>query len=84
MTTTKWCLLKGSDIGPQGRGQTGKKKVYEVTVSDNVLRCSWGMAEKLQRQSSRKVFATNQAAISAAYAKVYDKQDHGYQIAYAV
>jgi predicted DNA-binding WGR domain protein len=80
----KWCLLKGSDIGPMGRGQAGKKKVYEIIVSDNVLRCEWGMAEKLTRQSSTKVFGSSQAAMSAAYEKLWSKQDRGYQVAYTV
>ena len=84
MATSKWCLLKGSDIGPMGRGQSGKKKVYEVTVQDNVLVCSWGMAELPRRQTSRKVFSNGQAAISAAYEKVYAKQDRGYSVAYRV
>lgn len=80
----KWALLKGSDIGPMGRGQNGKRKVYEVSVDGNVLTCSWGMAEKVSRQTSRQAFASHQSAVSAAYAKVYSKVDRGYQIAYAV
>jgi predicted DNA-binding WGR domain protein len=79
-----WALLKASDVGPMGRGQNGKKKIYEVRVSGNVLTCSWGMAEKLSRQTSRQAFASHQAAVSAAYAKVYSKVDRGYKIAYAV
>jgi predicted DNA-binding WGR domain protein len=67
-----------------GRGQSGKKKVYEVVVDENVLICSWGMAEKTQRQMSRRVFSSQQAAISAAYEKVWTKQAKGYAVAYAV
>jgi predicted DNA-binding WGR domain protein len=81
---SKWCLLKSSDIGPMGRGQAGKKKVYEVTVTDNVLRCEWGMAEKTQRQSSVKVFSSHQAAMAAAHEKVWSKRDRGYEVVYAV
>ena len=84
MKVTKWCLLKQSDIGPMGRGQQGKKKIYEVVVTDNVLECSWGMAEKPQRQSSRVVFASHQSALSAGYAKVSSKVDRGYDVAYRV
>jgi predicted DNA-binding WGR domain protein len=80
----KWALLNASETGPMGRGQTGKKKVYEVIVDGRTLTCSWGMAEKTQRQTSRRVFATEQAALSAAYEKVSAKQGRGYQIAYAV
>ena len=80
----KWCLLKGSDIGPMGRGQNGKKKVYEVIVDGSVLRCSWGMAEKINRQSSVQVYHSIQSAMSAAYEKVYAKRDKGYALAYEV
>lgn len=80
----KWALLKASDSGPMGRGQSGKKKVYEVIVDGRTLTCSWGMAEKTQRQSSRRVFSSEQAALAAAFEKVYAKQDRGYQVAYAV
>ena len=84
MEQRKWCLLKGSDVGPMGRGQAGKKKVYEIIVSDNVLRCEWGMAEKTQRQSSTRVFTSHQSARAAAYEKLWAKQDRGYAVAYAV
>lgn len=80
----KWCLLAGSDRGPMGRGQAGKKKVYEVTVDGSTLRCSWGMAEKPQRQTSVQVYHSSQAAMSAAYEKVYAKRDKGYALAYEV
>jgi predicted DNA-binding WGR domain protein len=81
---SKWCLLKSSDIGPMGRGQAGKKKVYEVTVTDNTLLCEWGMAEKTRRQSSVTVFSSHQAALAAAHDKVWSKRDRGYEVAYAV
>lgn len=84
METTKWCLLKDSAVGPMGRGQNGKKKVYEVTLDGNVLVCSWGMAEKPNRQSSRQVFYSAQAARSAAFEKVWAKQARGYAVAYRV
>lgn len=80
----KFCLLNDSATGPMGRGQSGKKKVYEIVVSDNVLRCEWGMAEKAQRQKSRKAFATSQEALSAAYDKVALRQDRGYELVYSV
>lgn len=67
-----------------GRGQNGKKKVYEVIVTDNVLRCEWGMAETTRRQSSVRVFSSGQAAMSAAREKVWSKLDRGYAVAYQV
>ena len=80
----KWALLKSSDIGPQGRGQAGKKKVYEITLDGFTLTCSWGMAEKSKRQTSVKVFSSNQAALVAAYDKLNSKVERGYEIAYSV
>lgn len=80
----KWALLKGSDIGPMGRGQAGKKKVYEITLDGFTLTCSWGMAEKTQRQTSVKTFSTTQAALVAAYDKLYSKLERGYEVAYEV
>jgi len=81
---SKWALLKGSDIGPMGRGQSGKQKVYEVTLEGAKVTCEWGMAEKTQRQRSVKVFSNSQAARLFALEKVYSKVDRGYRIAYAV
>lgn len=80
----KWALLKGSDIGPMGRGQNGKKKIYEVTVTGTTLVCSWGMAEKIQRQTSTRSFRNTQSAVAAAYEKVNSKIDRGYEVAYSV
>ena len=80
----KWALLKASDSGPMGRGQSGKKKTYEVTLDGRVLTCAWGMAEKMTRQTSVRTFSSEQAALAAAYEKVYAKVDRGYTIAYAV
>lgn len=77
----KWCLLKTSD---GARGKAGKKKVYEVIVSDNVLRCEWGMAESTRRCKSMQVFYSHQAALSAAQEKVWSKRDKGYEVAYRV
>lgn len=80
----KWALLKASDSGPMGRGQSGKKKVYEITLDGFTLTCSWGMAEKTTRQTSVRTFRTTQAALVAAYEKLGAKVQGGYQIAYAV
>jgi predicted DNA-binding WGR domain protein len=80
----KWALLKGSDIGPMGRGQAGKKKVYEITLDGFTLTCSWGMAEKTRRQTSVQTFSTTQAALVAAYDKLNSKVERGYEIAYVV
>lgn len=80
----KFCLMNESATGPMGRGQNGKKKVYEITVVDNVLRCEWGMAEKPQRQSSVKMFSSSQSALAAAYEKMNAKIGRGYEIVYSV
>lgn len=80
----KWALLKSSDIGPMGRGQAGKKKVYEITLDRFTLTCSWGMAEKAKRQTSVVTFSSQQAAISAAHEKLQSKIDRGYEMVYAV
>jgi predicted DNA-binding WGR domain protein len=77
----KWALLKASD---GVRGISGKKKIYEVMVNDNVLTCSWGMAEKPQRQMSQTTFFSSQAALVAAYDKINSKLDRGYDVAYSV
>lgn len=77
----KFCLLKESD---GARGVAGKKKVYEIIVTDNVLRCEWGMAEKLTRQSSTQVFRSHQAAMAAANEKMWAKRAKGYELAYRV
>ena len=78
---SKWCLLKRSD---GVRGEAGKRKVYEVTVSDCTLICEWGMAERPSRQRSVQHFSTNQAARAAGYAKVWSKRDRGYEVVYSV
>jgi predicted DNA-binding WGR domain protein len=77
----KFCLLKQSD---GDRGLLGKKKVYEIVVADNVLHCSWGMAEKTTRQTSTKVFASSQAAYAAAWEKANSKAARGYELIYSV
>jgi predicted DNA-binding WGR domain protein len=77
----RWALLKGSD---GARGQQGKKKIYEIEVDGAVLTCRWGMAEKRQRQTSVRVFRSEQAALAAAYEKLYAKTSGGYSVAYAV
>jgi predicted DNA-binding WGR domain protein len=80
----KFCLMNESATGPMGRGQNGKKKVYEITVIDNVLRCEWGMAEKPNRQSSVRAFRSSQLALAAAYEKMNSKRDRGYELVYSV
>ena len=80
----KWCLLKSSAVGPMGRGQNGKKKVYEVTLDGTTVTFEWGMAEKPQRQRQVRSFRSTQAALAAAHEKVYGKVAGGYRIAYDV
>ena len=80
----KWALLKASDIGPMGRGQSGKKKVYEITLDGQTVTFEWGMAEMTRRQRSVRTFSTQQAAINAAYEKLGAKLDRGYAVAYSV
>jgi predicted DNA-binding WGR domain protein len=80
----KWALLKQSDSGPMGRGQSGKKKVYEITVDGRTVTFEWGMAELKRRQTQVRTFSTDQAALSAAYEKLDAKLGRGYTIAYAV
>ncbi len=77
-------MLKDSAKGPMGRGQSGKKKVYEIRVDFNVVTFSWGMAEKVQRQTNRIVCSSQQAALGVAREKQWQKQDSGYRIAYEV
>jgi predicted DNA-binding WGR domain protein len=73
-------LAKASDIGPMGRGQAGKKKVYEIRVSGDTVTFSWGMAEKTQRQT--QVIRTNsfQDARGIALEKKWDKMARGYRV----
>jgi predicted DNA-binding WGR domain protein len=78
---SKWCLLKRSD---GDRGRSGKRKVYEITVSGNLVTCEWGMAEKPARQRSTHLFATEQGARAFAIEKMWSKRDRGYEVAYAV
>lgn len=77
----KWCLLKESD---GVRGDSGKKKIYEVRVEGSTLRCEWGMAEKTSRQSSVETFYSENAAMQQALNKVYAKLDKGYKLAFVV
>ena len=77
----KWCLLKESD---GARGESGKKKVYEVRVAGNTVVCEWGMAEKVQRQSSTMSFYSEGVAQQQALLKVYAKLDKGYKLAFVV
>jgi predicted DNA-binding WGR domain protein len=80
----KWALLKASDSGPMGRGQSGKKKVYEIVVDGCTVTFSWGMAEMARRQTQVRSFRTEQGALAAAYEKLDAKVSGGYEIAYAV
>jgi hypothetical protein len=80
----KIALLKASDIGPMGRGQAGKKKVYEIQVSGRVVTFSWGMAEKVRRSTSTKVCVSHQAALAEASNKKWEKLLGGYTLAYEV
>lgn len=80
----KWALLKQSDIGPMGRGQSGKQKVYEIVVDGTTLITEWGMAEKTRRQRQVRYFSTSQAALNAAYEKLDAKVSGGYRVVYAV
>jgi len=77
----KWCLLKDSD---GSRGSAGKKKIYEVSVSGTIVRTSWGMAEKPNRQSEVKDLHDEHYARQLAYMKVQEKLDKGYELAYSV
>jgi predicted DNA-binding WGR domain protein len=74
-------LVKGSAIGPMGRGQTGKKKVYEIRVSGDTVTFSWGMAEKAHRAT--QVIRTNsfQDAMEIAHEKKWAKVERGYRVA---
>lgn len=80
----KIVMLKNSDSGPMGRGQNGKKKVYEIVVDFNVVTFSWGMAEKTQRQTNRIVCRDSQQAMMVARDKKWAKLDRGYAVAYEV
>lgn len=73
-------LAKNSQVGPMGRGQAGKKKVYEILIQENVVTFSWGMAEKTQRQVKRQVFTTTGQARQAALLKKWDKVSTGYSV----
>lgn len=80
----KWSLLKQSDSGPMGRGQSGKRKVYEITLDGTTLITEWGMAEMTRRQRQMRTFSSSQAALAAAYEKLDAKVGRGYAVAYAV
>ncbi len=77
-------MLKNSDCGPMNRGQSGKKKVYEIVIDFNVVTFSWGMAEKTQRQTNRIVCRDSQSAIRVASEKKFAKIDRGYVVAFEV
>jgi predicted DNA-binding WGR domain protein len=75
----KYCLIKASD---GARGQDGKKKVYEITVSGLTVTMSWGMAEKPNRQTKVETFTHPAYATQFATTKVWMKRSNGYQLAY--
>lgn len=77
----KWCLLKDSD---GTRGANGKKKIYEVSVSGSIVRTSWGMAEKGNRQQQVQNTYSESYARQLAFMKVQEKLDKGYELAYTV
>ena len=77
----KWCLLKSSD---GARGANGKMKVYEVIVSGSIVRTTWGMAEKANRQTAVQNYRDEFYARQMAFMKVQEKIDKGYEIAYSV
>lgn len=74
-------LAKASAYGPQGRGQSGKQKIYEITVVDNVVTFSWGMAEKARRQTATFACGSRQSALSMAHEKKWAKVGDGYRVA---
>lgn len=73
-------LAKTSDFGPNGRGQAGKQKVYEITIIRNHVTFAWGMAEKVQRQRQHHTALSHQGAIALAYEKVNAKRERGYRV----
>lgn len=77
----KWCLIKESD---GARGAAGKKKIYEVIVSGNLVRFSWGMAEKSTRQTKTEYASNNNVALQIASGQVSAKLGRGYTLAYVV
>jgi predicted DNA-binding WGR domain protein len=79
--TKKWFLFNDST---GNRGVRGRKKIYEVTVEENVVIFAWGMAEKQGRQTSRLVFRSPGMAMQTAQSKVYEKMDKGYRLAATV
>lgn len=64
------------------RGNDGKKKVYEIVITNNTVTVTWGMAEKSQRQSQTKTFGSIFQAELFATDKKYEKLNKGYEIAY--
>lgn len=77
----KWFLFNDST---GGRGASGRKKIYEVTVNDTEVTFSWGMAEKDGRQVSKQRFKTSGWALQVAQNKVWEKLEKGYKVAQVV
>jgi predicted DNA-binding WGR domain protein len=78
--TTKWCLVKASD---GTRGAEGKKKVYEIVVDGTIVKVSWGMAEKPNRQTQTIYLDSPQSARQEAITKLVMKEAKGYTLAYS-
>jgi hypothetical protein len=81
----KWCLIKESD---GARGAAGKKKIYEVTVAPAgdgySVTFSWGMAEKVTRQTKTLKLWHAGYALQTAQQQVNTKLAGGYSLAYVV
>jgi predicted DNA-binding WGR domain protein len=80
MSASKWVLLHTSD---GSRGESGKQKVYEVTVTGTTVTFSWGMAEKPSRQTKVQYTWSEGAARQVALNQVHAKLDKGYRLAYS-
>jgi hypothetical protein len=79
-----WILVAQSQAGPQGRGQSGKKKVYEVRVEGTKVYFAWGMAEKVERQRKVVECGSYQSALYKARVKVAEKTfERGYKLVLA-
>jgi predicted DNA-binding WGR domain protein len=79
MSASKWVLLHTSD---GSRGENGKQKVYEVIITGTTVTFSWGMAEKVTRQTKTVSNYSEGAAYQTAINQVYAKINKGYRLAY--
>lgn len=64
------------------RGQSGKKKIYEITIDGALVTLSWGKAEEDNRQSQTKLFSNELRALEFAIDKQVSKLDKGYSLAF--